>query len=41
MIAGFEEQTGGSIEISGQDMRGVTPNNRPVNLVFQHLALFR
>jgi spermidine/putrescine transport system ATP-binding protein len=40
MIAGFEEATSGSIEISGQDMRGVTPNNRPVNLVFQHLALF-
>ena len=40
MIAGFEESTSGSIEISGQDMRGVTPNNRPVNLVFQHLALF-
>lgn len=40
MIAGFEEQTSGRIEISGQDMRGVTPNRRPVNLVFQHLALF-
>ena len=40
MVAGFEEQTSGSIEISGQDMRGVTPNRRPVNLVFQHLALF-
>jgi len=40
MIAGFEEQTSGNIEISGQDMRGVTPNRRPVNLVFQHLALF-
>jgi spermidine/putrescine transport system ATP-binding protein len=32
MIAGFEEQTDGRIEISGQDVRGVTPNNRPVNL---------
>jgi len=40
MIAGFEEQTGGTIEISGRDMRGVTPDKRPVNLVFQHLALF-
>ena len=40
MVAGFEEQTSGSIEISGQDMRGVAPNRRPVNLVFQHLALF-
>ena len=40
MIAGFEEQTSGEIAISGQDMRGITPNKRPVNLVFQHLALF-
>ena len=40
MIAGFEDPTGGSIEISGQDMLGVAPNRRPVNLVFQHLALF-
>lgn len=40
MIAGFEEPTRGDIEISGRNMRGVSPNNRPVNLVFQHLALF-
>lgn len=40
MVAGFEEPTSGAIEISGRDMRGVTPNLRPVNLVFQHLALF-
>jgi spermidine/putrescine transport system ATP-binding protein len=40
MVAGFEEPTSGTIEIRGQDMRGVAPNRRPVNLVFQHLALF-
>ncbi len=40
MIAGFETPTAGSIEIRGQDMLGVLPNRRPVNLVFQHLALF-
>jgi spermidine/putrescine transport system ATP-binding protein len=40
MVAGFEEPSSGEIEISGRNMRGVTPNNRPVNLVFQHLALF-
>jgi spermidine/putrescine transport system ATP-binding protein len=40
MIAGFEEPTRGGIEISGQDMRQIPPNKRPVNLVFQHLALF-
>jgi spermidine/putrescine transport system ATP-binding protein len=40
MIAGFETQTSGTIEIRGRDMLGVPPNQRPVNLVFQHLALF-
>ncbi|NCD24092.1 MAG: ABC transporter ATP-binding protein [Deltaproteobacteria bacterium] len=40
MIAGFETQTSGTIAISGRDMQGVAPNKRPVNLVFQHLALF-
>jgi spermidine/putrescine transport system ATP-binding protein len=40
MIAGFEEPTSGDILISGRSMRGVTPDKRPVNLVFQHLALF-
>jgi len=40
MIAGFYEQTGGSIELRGEDMTNVEPNRRPVNLVFQNLALF-
>ncbi|CCH50309.1 ABC transporter ATP-binding protein [Pseudodesulfovibrio piezophilus] len=40
MIAGFEEPTSGVLEIRGRDMLGVPPNRRPVNLVFQHLALF-
>jgi len=40
MIAGFEGPTSGAIEIRGKDMLGVPPNLRPVNLVFQHLALF-
>jgi spermidine/putrescine transport system ATP-binding protein len=40
MVAGFEEPTSGSIMIRGRDMRGVLPNRRPANLVFQHLALF-
>ncbi len=40
MIAGFYEPSHGSIEIRGKDMAGVEPNRRPVNLVFQHLALF-
>ncbi|EGJ50798.1 ABC transporter ATP-binding protein [Desulfocurvibacter africanus] len=40
MLAGFDEPSEGTIAIRGQDMRGVPPNRRPVNLVFQHLALF-
>ena len=40
MIAGFFEPTSGSIEIRGKNMANVPPNKRPVNLVFQHLALF-
>jgi spermidine/putrescine transport system ATP-binding protein len=40
MVAGFEAPTSGAIEIRGKDMAGVAPNQRPVNLVFQHLALF-
>ena len=40
MVAGFETPTSGTIEIRGLDMQGVAPNQRPVNLVFQHLALF-
>ncbi|NCC25835.1 MAG: ABC transporter ATP-binding protein [Deltaproteobacteria bacterium] len=40
MVAGFERPTSGVIEIRGQDMDGVPPDKRPVNLVFQHLALF-
>lgn len=40
MIAGFDEPTAGTLTIRDKDMRGVPPNKRPVNLVFQHLALF-
>jgi spermidine/putrescine transport system ATP-binding protein len=40
MIAGFTEPTGGRILIRGNDMAGQPPNRRPVNLIFQHLALF-
>ena len=40
MIAGFTAPDAGSIRIGGQDMAGVAPNRRPVNMVFQHLALF-
>ena len=40
MISGFIEPTGGRILIRGSDMAGRPPNRRPVNLIFQHLALF-
>ncbi|MFC1577727.1 ABC transporter ATP-binding protein [Thermodesulfobacteriota bacterium] len=40
MIAGLTEPTGGNIEIRGKSMLGIAPNKRPVNLIFQHLALF-
>lgn len=40
MIAGFEPPTSGQLDIRGKNMLDVAPNLRPVNLVFQHLALF-
>jgi spermidine/putrescine transport system ATP-binding protein len=40
MIAGLTEPTEGTIEIRGKNMLGISPNKRPVNLIFQHLALF-
>ena len=40
MIAGLTEPSSGNIEIRGTSMLGIPPNKRPVNLIFQHLALF-
>jgi len=40
MIAGFMEPTSGDILIKGKSVQDVPPNKRPVNMVFQHLALF-
>src|SRR5437879_3721743 len=40
MIAGFLAPDEGDVRIGGHSMRGVAPNRRPVNMVFQHLALF-
>ncbi len=40
MLAGFIEPSAGDIVIKGNSMLGVPPNKRPVNMVFQHLALF-
>jgi spermidine/putrescine transport system ATP-binding protein len=40
MIGGFEDIDEGTITIDGVDMRGVAPEKRPVNTVFQSYALF-
>jgi putrescine transport system ATP-binding protein len=40
MLAGFEVPDGGRIVIDGQDMTGVPPHLRPVNMMFQSYALF-
>ena len=40
MIAGFEDPSGGTIELAGEDMAGVPPYARAVNTVFQDYALF-
>jgi spermidine/putrescine transport system ATP-binding protein len=40
IIAGFIEPDEGEVRIGGRSMAGVPPNRRPVNMVFQHLALF-
>ena len=40
MIAGFIAPDSGDIAIGGRSMRNVAPNRRPVNMVFQQLALF-
>jgi putrescine transport system ATP-binding protein len=40
MLAGFETPTGGRVYIDGQDMTGIAPCERPVNMMFQSYALF-
>jgi putrescine transport system ATP-binding protein len=40
MLAGFEEPTDGRIYIDSQDMTGIPPYERPVNMMFQSYALF-
>jgi spermidine/putrescine transport system ATP-binding protein len=40
MMAGFEQPSSGSIFIEGQDITGTPAHRRPVNMVFQHYALF-
>ena len=40
MIAGFIAPDSGDIAIGAKSMAGIAPNRRPVNMVFQQLALF-
>jgi len=40
MLAGFENPSEGRILIDGQDMVGIQPNRRAVNMVFQSYAVF-
>ena len=40
MLAGFDNPTKGQILIAGQDMAGIPPNERAVNMMFQSYALF-
>ncbi|MCJ9711429.1 polyamine ABC transporter ATP-binding protein, partial [Bordetella hinzii] len=40
MLAGFEDATSGQILLDGEDITGVPPYRRPVNMMFQSYALF-
>ena len=40
MLAGFESPTSGRIILNGQDLAGLPPYQRPMNMMFQSYALF-
>jgi putrescine transport system ATP-binding protein len=40
LLAGFETPDAGRLIIDGQDMTGVPPHRRPINMMFQSYALF-
>ena len=40
MIAGFEQPTSGEVLLRGKSVVGIPAYQRPVNMVFQHYALF-
>ena len=40
MLAGFDNPSEGQILLEGEDMSGVPPYERPVNMMFQSYALF-
>lgn len=40
MLAGFETPSSGRIVLNGQDLGGMAPHVRPINMMFQSYALF-
>jgi len=40
VLAGFETPTSGRIILDGQDLDGLPPHRRPINMMFQSYALF-
>ena len=40
MLAGFEQPTSGQVLLAGEDIAGLPPYQRPVNMMFQSYALF-
>lgn len=40
MLGGFETPNAGTITLAGQDLAGIPPHKRPVNMMFQSYALF-
>ncbi|WP_299815091.1 ABC transporter ATP-binding protein [uncultured Jannaschia sp.] len=40
VIAGFEDVSEGTVTLDGRDMKGVSANKRPTNMVFQSYAIF-
>lgn len=40
VLAGFEIPTAGRIILDGQDLNGIPPHRRPINMMFQSYALF-
>jgi putrescine transport system ATP-binding protein len=40
MLAGFETPSSGRIVLDGQDLTGMAPYQRPINMMFQSYALF-
>ncbi len=40
MFAGFEKPSSGRILLGGQDVAGLAPYERPINMMFQNYALF-